>query len=203
MNDVKGIADEAPEGWVLEEYEIAMPKSLQDIIDAVQDVLQLRRVQSVSLKLGCPIRYTRFVKQDEATQKRREEVEGGMQLGEVVRNIQLEEFPFQKETSAPQTFLHMLLALEVRRLHLAFIGIGPESRLFDWMGIDKVAYGGIENLGGATLVRDKNLPDESLIMFGSPYQHARIDQVTYAIKSHMFLEGEDLPEEAAKEASDD
>ena len=120
-----------------------------------------------------------------------------MALGEAVRNIQLEEFPFDSKVQSSQTFFQMLLALEARRLHLAFIGIGPESRLFDWLGIDKVAYGGIENLGGAPLVRDKELPDEALIMFGSPYRSARVDQVTYAIKSHMFMAGEDLSKEEA------
>lgn len=199
MNEVKGIGDEAPEGWVLEEYETPMPSGLQEILDAVKSVLQQRKVQSLKLELGHPIVYTRFVKQAEATQRRREEAEGGMHLGEVARNIQLDEFPFKKSASPTDTFFQMMLALEARRLHLAFIGIGPETRLFDWLGIDKVAYGGIENLGGAQLMRDKGLPDESLIFFGSPYRNARIDQVTYAIKSHMFLAGEDLPEEVADE----
>jgi hypothetical protein len=199
MEDVKGIGDEAPEGWVLEEYETPMPSGLQEILEAIKGVLQQRKVQSLKLELGRPIVFTRFVKQAEATQKRREEDAGGMALGEAVRNIQLEEFQIKKDSVPSYTFFQMLLALEARRLHLAFIGVGPETRLFDWLGIDKVAYGGIENLGGAPLVRDKNLPDEALIMFGSPYRNARIDQVTYAIKSHMFLAGEDLPEETADE----
>lgn len=202
MNDVKGIGDEAPEGWVLEEYETPMPGGLQEILEAVKGVLQQGKVQSVELRLGHPIRFTRLVKQAEATQKRRQEAEGDMQLGEVVRNIQLEEFPFNRSSTPAQTFFKMLLALEARRLHLSHIGVGPETRLFDWLGIDKVAYGGIENLGGAPLMRDKNLPDEALILFGSPYRAARIDQVTYAIKNHMFLAGEDLPEEETDERQD-
>lgn len=199
MNEVKGIGDEAPAGWVIEEYEVPLPKNLQDIIEAIKGVLQQGKVQSLVLKLGSPITFTRFVRSEEATQKRRVEEEGGMKLGEAVRNIQLEEFPFKKDYTPSYTFFQMLLALEARRLHLAFIGVGPETRLFDWLGIDKVAYGGIENLGGAPLMRDKELPDEALIFFGSPYRNARIDQVTYAIKSHMFLAGEDLPEEEADE----
>jgi hypothetical protein len=196
MNEVKGIGDEAPEGWVLEEYEVPMPGGLQEILDTVKSVLQQRKVQSVLLKLGCPITFTRMVKQDEATQRRREEDEGGMKLGDVARNVQMEEYSGSKIHGGPTEILvDMLLGLEARRLHLSYIGVGPETRLFDWLSIDKVAYGGIENLGGAPLVRDKSIPDEVLILFGSPYRAARIDQVTYATKSHMFLPGEDLPEE--------
>jgi hypothetical protein len=196
MDNVKGIGDEAPEGWVLEEYEAPMPKNLGEILDTVKSVLQQGKVQSVKLELGHPITFTKFVKQTEATQRRREEEEGGMGLGEVARNIQMEEYAGSKVHGGPTEILvDMLLGLEARRLHLSHIGVGPETRLFDWLSIDKVAYGGIENLGGAPLVRDKSIPDEVLILFGSPYRSARTDQVTYATKSHMFLPGEDLPEE--------
>ena len=196
MNEVKGIGDGAPEGWVLEEYEAFMPGTLQEILDTIKGVLKQGRVQTVSLKLGCPLLYTRLVEQDKATQKRREENEGGMQLGDVVRNVQLDEYDGSKlHDGSPEIFFDMLLGLEARRLHLSYIGVGPETRFFDWLQIDKVAYGGIENLGGAPLVRDKDIPDEALIIFGSPYRAARVDQVTYAIKSHMFLLGEDLIKE--------
>jgi len=196
MNDVKGIGDEAPEGWVLEEYEVPMPTGLQEILDTIRSVLGQGKVQSVHLQLGHPITFTRLVKQAEATQKRRSEEEGSMELGDVARNVQMEEYTGSKIHGGPtEIFFDMLLGLEARRLHLSHIGVGPETRLFDWLGIDKVAYGGIENLGGAPLRKDKSIPDEVLILFGSPYRNARVDQVTYAVKSHMFLPGEDLPEE--------
>ncbi len=197
MNEVKGIGDEAPEGWVIEEYEIPLPATLREILSTIESVLKQGKVQTVNLKLGHPLVFTRFVRQDEATQKRRGENEGGIQLGDVVRNVQLEEYNGSKLHGGPtEIFFDMLLGLEARRLHLSHIGVGPETRLFDWLDIDKVAYGGIENLGGAPLVRDKDIPDEVLVIFGSPYRSARADQVTYAVKSYMFLPGEDLTKEA-------
>lgn len=198
MAEVKGIGDEAPEGWVLEEYETPMPKGISEILDAIKHVLQQGKIQSVLLKLGSPIRFTRFIKQEEVTRKRKQEGEGEMKLGEAARNVQLEEFQ-GKSKSPSDVLLLMMLALEMRQLHLSFVGVGANTRLFEWLGLDQVAYGGIENLGGALLVRDNNIPDEALIMFGSPYRQSRVDQVTYAIKTHMFLVKEDLPQEEPDE----
>jgi hypothetical protein len=196
MNEIKGIGDGAPEGWVLEEYEVPMPQTLSDILETIKGVLQQGKVQSLTLELGRPITFTRLVKQAEATQKRREEEVGGMLLGETVRNIQLEEYSGSKIDGEPAEILFdMMLGIEARRLYLSHIGVSPNTRLFDWLGIDKVAYGGIENLCGAPLVRDKDIPDEVVIVLGSTHRQARTDQVTYAIKSHMFLKGEDAPKE--------
>jgi len=193
MSEVKGIGEGAPEGWVLEEYEIPMPKGLSEILEAVKHVLKQGRVQTVSLKINSPIRFTRFVEEKEASQKRKSEEEGLMELGEVVRNIPMEEFSSpRKSTTASEALLDMMLMLEARRLHLTHIGVGPETRLFEWLGIDKVAYGGMENLGGAALVVDKSVPEDVILLLGGPYRHGRIDQATLAVKNHMFVPGEDL-----------
>lgn len=196
MTQLKGIGEDAPDGWVIEEFEVPMPGNLQDILEAIKGVLKQGKIQSVMLELGKPIRFTRFVKQEESRGRRRQEQEGGMSLGDVARNVQLEEYVGQG-TTPPEIFFDMLLQLEARRLHLTHIGVGPDTRFFDWMGIDKVAYGAIENLGGAELVKDKGIPDERLIFFGSPYRQGRTDQITYALVHHLFLEEADLHKEEA------
>lgn len=186
MSEVKGIGDEAPEGWVVEEYEIPLPPGLQAILETIKSILQQGRVQSILLRLGRPIVFTKMVKETEATQKRQVEEQGGMSLGEVARNVKMEEFVSRGSPKNPaELMLEMALGLEVRRLHLTHIGVGVETRFFEWIGADPVAYGGIENLGGARLVRDSDIPDDVVIIFGSPYRQARVDQITYALKSHM------------------
>lgn len=193
MSEAKGIGDGAPAGWVLEEYKIPLESDLESILESIRSILKQGKVQSVHLSLGKPIVYTKLVRVEESTQKRVVEEEGSMQLGEVARNVQMEEY-WGSKTSAEEIFLDMLLGLEARRLHLAYIGVGQQTRFFDWIGVDKVAYGGIEYLGGAQLVRDGSIPDETIIFFGSPSLPPRVDQVTYAIKCYMFLKEADLPE---------
>lgn len=194
-SEIKGIGDGAPDGWVIEEYVVPMPKRLDDILTEVRTILQRGRVQTVRLANGHPITFTRFVKQDEAAQKLKEEEVGGVGLGDVARNVIMDEYALPPDSSSLQAFLYMMLSVEARRLHLTHIGTGSNTRLFEWLGIDRIAYGSIENIGGAEIVRDGEIPDDILIFFGSPYRSGRIDQITYAIKVHMFLEGEDLPEE--------
>jgi hypothetical protein len=190
MDNVSGIGDGAPDGWVLEEYEVPMPGGLGEILDAIKAVLRLGRVQSLELQMDKPIRYTRLVKESEATQDRVVKETGAMQLGEVARNVTMEEYSGTKKAPT-EIFFDLLLAMTSRRLHLSFIGVGANTRMFSWMGLDSIAYGGIERIGGARLVRDGSIPDDNLILFGSPHNNARIDQLTYAIKAQMFME-EDL-----------
>ena len=190
MSEVRGIGEGAPVGWVLEEYEVPMPKSLQEILDAIKAVLQQGRVQTVALELGKPIRFTRLVKEEDAIGRRRQEAESEMKLGDVARNVMLEEYG-GKARLPTEIFFEALLHLEARRLHLTHIGVGPQTRMLDWFGLDKVAYGAIENLGGAALVRDKGIPDDRMIFFGSPFRNGRTDQISYALTLHLFLQEED------------
>ena len=186
MSEVKGIGDEAPEGWVLEEYEIPLPSGLQSILETVKGILQQGRVQSLSIRLGHPISFTKMVKESEAAQKRRVEEQGSMQLGEVARNVKMDEFSGELGSLSPaEILIKMALGIEVRHLHLTHIGLGAETDFFSWMDLDPVAYGGIENLVGASLVRDSDIPDDVVIFFGGPYRQGRVDQITYALKSHM------------------
>lgn len=193
MRDVKGIGDGAPEGWVIEEQEVVLPKGLSAIMEAIRSILQLGRVQTLSLELDSPIRFTRLVPQGEAVQRERKRSAEEMCLGEVARNIHLAEYNGSKINRGPtEIFFDMLLGIEARRLHLSHIGVGSIEHFLDWMGLDKIAHGGIAHLGGVSFVQDKDIPDNRLIFFGSPYRRARIDQITYALTHHMFVPDEDL-----------
>ena len=76
MADVKGIGEEAPQGWALQVYQVPLPKGKAQIIGAISEILSQRRVQSLTLELGKPITFTRFVKEEEAEQTKRLEEEG-------------------------------------------------------------------------------------------------------------------------------
>jgi len=198
--DIKGIGDSgAPEGWVIVEKEEPMPPGgIDPVLESMRAILSQKRIQSIKLELGKPIRYTRFVPRSEAEQQERVEEKAGMQLGEIARNVMMEEYTGKEELPA-KILVDLMLQIESRHLFLSYVGVGAESRLITWLGLDPIAYGGIGNLCGVPLRRDRDVPDNVLIFLGSPYRSARMDQVTYAIKAHMFLPGEDLPAEESDE----
>ncbi len=192
MSQITGIGDGAPEGWVLDEFKAPLPKGLKHIIAAIQDILKLGRIQSLHLELGKPIVYTRFIPEDESSVNHREFMKENANPGDVARNILMDEY---SEGSNPQEiFFGMLLALSARRFYLTHIGIGIESRFFTWMGLDYAAYGGIEHLAGAKIMRDSELPNDVIIFYGGRRQGGHLDQAKYALKCYMFLE-EDLQQE--------
>ena len=186
MTRVKGLGDDAPEGWALEEFEVPLPKRLDDIVTTIRQVLSQGRVQSLRLELGHPIAFSRFVKDDEVSQKREKEKEGALSLGAMARNVDMEEYVGSKAQGEPaEIFLDMLLYLSARRLCLTHVGVGYESCIFTWLGLDPVAYGGLTHVGGAEFVRDSDIPDDVMIFFASRTAFARVDQVVFALTYRM------------------
>lgn len=183
MAQIKGIGDDAPEGWILEEFEMPMPKGLSSIVETLKDILKQGKVHSIHLKLGQPIIYTRFIRESEAEEKRTVERLGDANLADVARNVSMTEYASAGASCGD--FFSMLLALSARRLHLTHIGIGTESRFFEWLLIDPIAYAGLTHLAGAELIQEEDLPNESVVFFAGPQRSGRIDQITYALKCYM------------------
>lgn len=189
---IRGLGDESPRGWVLEHFELPLPKGISNILNTIRDVLTLGQVQTLQIDIGCPLRYSRLVRETEAQQKQQEEREGAASLGSIARNIFMEEYSGTRLHGGPTEILFdMFLGISARQLYLTHIGIGVASQFFDWMSMDPIAYGGIDRLGGAQLVRDSDIPDNTLIMFAGPYAAGQADQATYALTCRMIFPGGD------------
>ena len=186
MEQLKGIGDSVPDGWVLEEFKAPLPKGLNNVIDAIRQILKLGKIRSLLVEIGKPITYTRFIRETEKSAKQ-EDFQGGVSPGDIARNIMMEEYSGNKTSNPLEIFFDILLGLSVRHLYLTHIGIGTESRFFQWMKLDTIVYGGIEHLAGGKLVRDEEIPNDIIIFYGNPKQGGRLDQATYALKCYMFL----------------
>lgn len=189
MSDVKGIGDEAPHGWALQMYQVPMPKGLTRIVSTIKEILAQGKVHSLQLELGKPISFTKFVKEEEAEQSKMAEEQGKMTLGDVARNVLMEEYEIgeDRRVTARDVFLEMMLAISARRLHVTHIGLGPETDFFKWLDIDQLAYGGIASLAGAEIVRDKQIPKDNLLMAAGPDPAGPVDATTFILKAHMFV----------------
>ena len=200
MPNVGGLGDDAPDGWVLEQYEVPLPKGRGQILAALEAVLRQSKVQSIKVELGKPIAFTRFVREADAQAHRQREDEGGMTLGETARNVMMEEYLPKNGDGSKETFIAMLLAIAARRLHLTHIGVGVETKFFDWLHLDRIIFGGIENIAGVELRRDREIPDDNMIFFAGPQKGGRLDQSTYALKCHLLVvEETDEQEDAGQD----
>lgn len=187
MANVGGLGEDAPDGWVLEQYEIPLPKGRRAILEQLEAVLKQPKVQSIKVELGRPIVFHRFVREAEATQQQQRETL--MSLGELARNVHMEEYAPTDGDSSKDTFISMLLAVAARRLHLTHIGIGAETLFFDWLHLDRIMFGGIANIGGVELVRDNDIPNDVMIFFAGHRRGGRVDQAMFALKCHLLVQG--------------
>jgi hypothetical protein len=189
MNDaVRGLGEGGdPEGFVLQKFSVPLPSGMSAILSAIKDALSLGRVQSLLLELGKPIVGTRYVPEVEAEEEHRVESEGAMSLGEVSRNVPMEEYNGSKSESSPEEILvDVMMGLSVRRLVVTHIGLGPETRFFQWLGVDPLVYGGIGRFMGAEVGRDKSVPDDVLLLYASHRVGGRLEDVSLILKCHMF-----------------
>jgi len=191
MSEIKGIGEEAPEGWVLEEFEIPMPQGLGNILQTIKDVLKQGRVYSLKLEMKKPITYQKFVEEHEAQVVREAREAGMMSLGAVSRNVRMDEMtPWdgQHFRYASGILISAMLALEARKLHLTHIGLSSGSDFVQWMGMNPMTYGDIEYLGGAEIVRDPDIPDHAVLFFGGQYRAGRVDQISMCFKYDLYME---------------
>lgn len=188
---MKGIGEEQNPGWTLQTFEVYMPKGMKAILDAIRDILNKGKIQTLTLEVGRPITYSQFVEAGPETPK---DLPAVMTLGEVARNVQMEEYSFGGRETNLQAWFKMFLAISLRGLYVTHIGIGPETRLFKWLGLDEMTYGGLTQLCGAEISRDKLLGSEIMVLFAGPIQGGRPEAITYALK-HFLFTPEDLKQE--------
>jgi hypothetical protein len=188
---MSGIGEEQHPGWVLKTFEVFMPKGMKAILEAIKDILSKGKVQSVVLELGRPITYTQMVQE---TNEPLAEV-GGMKLGDVSRNVQMEEYTPSADLEDNLLAWHrMWLSIALRGLYVTHIGVGPQTRLFHWLGLDPMVYGGLTQMYGADLVVDKEFAADIVVLFAGPQVGGRVEGITYAMKCHLLTE-EDLEQE--------
>ena len=201
MSDqLRGLGDDAPQGWMLQQYEVPQPKGISAIMETLKEILGLGKVQSLLVELGKPVVFTRFVKEEEADRARQVEEQGAASLGDVARNVSMEEYSGRRQNGRPEEiFIDMLMGVSARRLSLTHIGLGPETRFFKWMDLDEMAYGGIAQFAGAEVIRDKDIPDEIMLLFAGPRAGGKPEEATFILKCHLFT-NEDIEDKGEDDA---
>jgi len=192
---MKGLGEEQHPGWTLQTFEVFMPKGLSAILDTIKDILLKGKVQTLMMEVGRPIIYTQMMEASEAAVPK--DLPAGMTLGDVSRNVHMEEYVGELPRLTAEVLQKMFLIISLRGLYVTHIGIGPETRFFRWLGVDEMIYGGLTQVFGAELVRDKQLGSDIMILFAGPVQGGQPEAVTFALKHHLFLAEDLLQEEVS------
>jgi hypothetical protein len=191
MSNLRGLGDEAPDGWAVVEESVQLPKGKKALMDTISEILSKTKVQWVHVELGKPINFARFVPESEASQVRFEEEASQHSIGAIIRNLTMEEVDAVKESGGyinRFVLTEMFLAVSLRSLHVTHIGMGSETRFFEWMQWDSIKMGGITHYCGARLSKDSEIPNDVLILVCGPRPGDRLDQAVYCLKCSMPME---------------
>lgn len=197
----RGLVDNNFPGWVLQTFEMPMPPGMEKILEAIKTCLSQKQVQSVKLEMGRPISYTRLIPESEAKVQQQIEEETEMNLGAVARNVQMgESSDMPARGEEPNLVIKLFMMFELRRLFVTHIAFGPESVFFRWLQVDPMIYGAIEYFLGAKVVREKDIPDDAMILFGGTRPGGPTSEITYAMKCHLLVveEGDERQDAAGQ-----
>jgi hypothetical protein len=182
-----GIGEGSYDGWVLEQYEVSLPKSRKAILSSISEILKAKRIQQVVLEMGKPIIFKKWVKGEESKEP------GEVTIGQIARNVNMEELDdISSSNPKPSFYVHsaeivrVLLAISARNMFLTHVGLSPDSEFFNWLAVDKSAYGGITNFGGALLLEDVDIPPDAALFCASYHRGGNIEQIGLVIKLSLF-----------------
>ena len=171
-----------------------LPEDIDGILDAVRKIILLGGVQSITVKDGEPITYQRLVRPGEEI-KEGESTQSfvGLTPLEVVRNVPMEEFAWEKgAVKTPQEqLLWMFLFMSSRKWAVTHILLGATTQFWKWL---KLPIGPlndaslIEQYLGARVERDPQLPSDVFILCGARTKHATIAEIGFALKGSMIDE---------------
>jgi hypothetical protein len=182
---MSGIGEEPYQGWVPKTVEVFMPKGLKAVMEVIREILLKGKIQKLTMEVGRPITYVQYVKAEDEPLA---EV-ATMTLGDVARNVQMDEYRPSARTEDNLLAWHrMWLAIALRGLYVTHIGVGSSTRLFRWLGLDEMVYGGLQQMYGADIVRDKQLSDDIVVLFAGLQVGGPVEAITYAVKCHLLSE---------------
>ena len=162
-----------------------LPTSVDGIVEKVREILSRGNIQEIIIRGGEPISYQRLVIPGEEVTPL-EEITTGINLNDMARNVDMEEFNLQEqglEKAAPQTiFFWMYVFLEHEGWVPTHLLLSEESQFWPWTNIPRRYGKKCVSFMNLEVHRDKVVPSDIAIMFGSSRRGASVGEVRYALK---------------------
>jgi len=174
-----------------------LPRTPEAISSLVDSIVRGGSVQKIIIENGRPVRvYRNVVTEDEFEEQ-------DMDIDAALRNAPM--FEHSGEGRPLRILFELTQGLtEEKQRPVCFVsGQNSKGIVYQWLGIEKKSLViGNEELFGIPLIRIRSLPEETLILCGSPYADAEPKDITLALKVTMEVHNESVDGDVGQGGSD-
>jgi len=160
-----------------------LPTTADGICSLMREILLAGSVQRIELDVNLPVRVVRGLSDAETGLDEEVDLDGSL------RNLEMVEYT--SEGAGPfQTLFDMMQLIHVEKLIPTcwVTGEGVGHLLSEWLELRARGMpSGTEHLVGLPVHRVKMLPEDTLLLCGSPYPNAGFDELTMAIKTAIEI----------------
>ena len=192
---MSGIGGEEETGKLVT-VQVPMPDDVDGVLEAVRSIILKGEVQNISLRVGEPIVYQRYIRHGEEIAPS-ESTQSFAELSplDVVRNVRMEEFDTLEYGLPPQIdpymqLVWMVLLVEHQGLTMTHIMMAENTDFWDWIGIPKASGNSMQRFLGARIERDNSLPSDVFLLCAAKHRSATIAEITYVFKGNATNEVE-------------
>lgn len=176
---------------VLRTEKYPLPGTLEGIVSMVREILSRGRVRRLELDVDLPIKVLREVDPSEC-----DEVD--LDLESALHRVEMVECSGEPLPSLSKMTRHLYR----RNLFPSCWVVGPSSILEDWASpLEPEFYSGRTYFLNVPLEVVKSLPSDTLILCGSSYKNADVEDISFSVKTSMELR-RDYESESSSPSSD-
>lgn len=179
-------------------FQQELPESVDGVVDAVRKIILQGEIRSITIQMGHPIVYQRFVREGEEVNPENS-TESFAELGimDIVRNVPMEEFD-SGDLDATSLVMLMIHSIELERLSATHLIVSENSSFWKWLGVDSRVARRLSVFMGARIERanDASLPDDVFLICGARHRNATPPEIVISLKGNIGeVNEEDQPED--------
>ncbi|CAB4131195.1 hypothetical protein UFOVP276_161 [uncultured Caudovirales phage] len=186
--------------------QVELPDSIDGIVEKVREILTKGNVRSISIRDGEPITYQRMASPAEVALDPLEEWSSDITLGDMYRNVDMEEFDLKEQGlvgASPQTVLFWAIYyIEHENMSPTHILVSKDSDLWSWIGLSRRQGRKLDRFMGLKIERAETIPTSAVILFGSNYPGAGVGDVRFALKVTAEVPNAQVNRKAISSGSD-
>jgi len=176
-----------------------LPRDVDGIMDAIRKIILMGEVQSVVIKNGEPIVYTRYTREgDEALPHESTQSFAELDLLDVIRQIPMEELdPDDHGLQGADPASHIMWMM-ITLAHKGFVPthllLGDTTAFWSWLSIPMMVATGLTNFMGLRVEYEERLHSDAFIIAAATTRNAVVAELACAMKGNIGVEDEQRAE---------